>query len=729
MMSIGKAVIRTDGRAKVTGQAIYVDDLRPEGCLYGATVRSQRAHARIIGMDLDPSFDWTDITVVTAKDIPGENVVALMTDDQPVLVDGECRHVMEAVALVAAPTRERAMQAVHRVTLRYEDLPVLLDPAASQDSPIRIFGTDNVFKKLVIDRGSSPGGGVVHSATYHTSLAEQLYIEPQGMLAVPENDGSITIIGSLQCPYYIHKALKRVLGHSRFHVVQAVTGGGFGGKEEFPSMVAAHATLLAIKTGRPVKMIYRRDEDLRASTKRHPAIIHITSECSPEGELLSWDARVIVDGGAYNTLTPVVLSRLVLHVTGPYRIPKVHLEGVAVATHTPPNGAYRGFGAPQAQWAVERHMDRIARELGIDPLELRRKNLLKDGDLTATGGVLKATAGFQVLEEALEAARAPLPERAPPPGAGKVHWKRGRGLALAFHGCGFTGNGESWLKGKAALELVGTRLRILTGSTDIGQGTDTIFPQIVASELGIPVEQVYMAPHDTALVPDSGPTVASRTTMVVGSVVQSCAKKLRLALQAETGLATDDFAALLAARPAGHPLQVEHVYEPDASIRWNDADYSGDAYPTYGWSANIVDLDVDPDTGELRYLRLVTATDVGRAIHPVLVSGQIEGGALQALGWANLEEIVRDSQGCMRNDRLTNYIIPTSLDAPEMVTRLVEVPYAAGPFGAKGVGELPLDAPAAAAAAALEQAIGLVLDDLPMTPERVLLAMERGHAA
>ncbi len=729
MMSIGKAVVRTDGRAKVTGQAIYVDDLRPEGCLYGATVRSERAHARILGIDLDPSFDWTDITVVTAEDIPGENVVALMTDDQPVLVDGECRHVMEAVALVAAPTRERALQAAHRVQVRYEELPVLLDPAQAENSPIHIFGTDNVFKRLVIDRGTSTGMGVVHKATYHTSLAEQLYIEPQGMLAIPEKDGSLTIIGSLQCPYYIHKALKRVLGHSRFHVVQAVTGGGFGGKEEFPSMVAAHATLLAIKSGRPVKMIYRRDEDLRASTKRHPAIIQITSECTPEGELLSWDARIIVDGGAYNTLTPVVLSRLVLHVTGPYRIPKVHLEGVAVATHTPPNGAYRGFGAPQAQWAVERHMDRIARELGIDPLELRRKNLLKDGDLTATGGVLHDTAAFLVLEEALEAARAPLLQRAPPPGAGIAHWKRGRGLALAFHGCGFTGNGESWLKGKAALELVGSDLRILTGSTDIGQGTDTIFPQIVASELGIPVERVSMAPHDTAQVPDSGPTVASRTTMVVGSVVQSCAKKLRLALQAETGLASNNFAELLAARNSDAVLKVEHVYEPDASIRWNDADYSGDAYPTYGWSANIVDLEVDPDTGEIRYLRLVTATDVGRAIHPVLVSGQIEGGALQALGWANLEEVVRDQHGCMRNDRLTNYIIPTSLDAPEMVTRLIEVPYAAGPFGAKGVGELPLDAPAAAAAAALEQALGLVLDDLPMTPERVLLAMERGHAA
>jgi CO/xanthine dehydrogenase Mo-binding subunit len=450
-------------------------------------------------------------------------------------------------------------------------------------------------------------------------------------------------------------------------------------------------------------------------------VLKITSEVSSEGELLHWEVDALVDGGAYNTLSPVVLSRLILHATGPYRCPSVQLKGVVVATHTPPNGAYRGFGAPQAQFAVERHMDRIARALKTDPLEFRRKNLLRDGDTTATGQTLQNTGAFAVLNEVLK--EAPLLPVAEPRGSRNASWKRGQGLGLAFHGCGFTGNGESWLKGKAALELTGSQVRILTGSTDIGQGTETIFPQIVAEELGIPLSQVEMAPHDTAFVPDSGPTVASRTCMVVGSVVQSCAKKLRAALELETGL-KGSFKELLAARTRTEKLVVDHVYEPDASIRWEDATYSGDAYPTFGWSANLVDLEVDTDTGEVRYHRLITATDVGRAINPVLVSGQIEGGAMQALGWATLEEVVRDEQGGMKNDRLTNYIIPTSLDAPELVTRLIEIPYANGPFGAKGVGEIPLDAPAAAVAAAIEAACGVVLDSLPMSPEKILAALD-----
>ena len=553
-------------------------------------------------------------------------------------------------------------------------------------------------------------------------LQEQLYIEPQGMIASVRPDGGVTVIGSMQCPYYVHKALKALVGHDRVNAVQAATGGGFGGKEEYPSMVAAHATLLALKTGRPVKLIYRRDEDLRATTKRHPAIIRIRSVVGPDGTLREWNADVLMDGGAYNTLTPVVLSRGVLHVTGPYRCPNVHIHGVAVATHTPPNGAFRGFGAPQAMFAAERHMDRIARELGIDPIALRRLNLLQDGDTTASGGKVHDVGGVAVLDAALKAAEAPLPPRASHPGAG-TNLAPGRGMALVFHGCGFTGNGEANIKGKVGLVLEGDRVRVLTASTDIGQGVETIFPQIVAAELGIAVDRVSNAPHDTDLVPDSGPTVASRTTMVVGGVAQIAAGKLRAALQAETGLDTGDFDRLLGARQSAAPLRVEHQYLDDGTVQWDPDSYRGDAYPTYGWSCAIVDLDVDRDTGEVLYRRFVSATDVGRAINPVLAAGQLEGGALQALGWATCEEVVLDAHGGMRNDRLTNYIIPTAADAPEMVTVLVEIPFAQGPFGAKGIGEIPMDGPAAAVAQAIEAATGVVLDRLPMTPERVLAAM------
>ncbi|MFN7144760.1 MAG: xanthine dehydrogenase family protein molybdopterin-binding subunit, partial [Myxococcota bacterium] len=723
-MTIGTSLPRADGPAKVTGRALYVDDIRPDGCLYGATVRSERAHARVLGVTLDPAFDWDGVTLVTARDIPGRNVVALITEDQPALADGVVRHVTEPIALVAAPTRDRALEAAKHVRVTYEDLPYNLDPERAEGHPVRIYGEDNVFKRIRIDKGAAKGAvqGVVHEGVYRVGLQEQLYIEPQGMIAVPRDDGGVTVIGSMQCPYYIHKALKALLGHDRLNAVQAATGGGFGGKEEYPSMVAAHATLLALKTGKPVKLIYRRDEDLRSTTKRHPAIFRIRSVTAPDGTLLEWNAEVVFDGGAYNTLTPVVLSRGVLHVTGPYRCENVHITGVAVATHTPPNGAFRGFGAPQAMWAVERHMDRIAREMRLDPLALRRHNLLKDGDTTASGGKVHDVGGFAVLDAALAAAEKPLLPIARPPGTGS-NLARGRGLSLVFHGCGFTGNGEAYIKGQVGLELVGDRVRILTASTDIGQGTDTIFLQIVAGELGIPVDRVEMAPHDTGLVPDSGPTVASRTTMVVGGVTQIASKKLRRALQAETGLATDDFDALVAARRSTVSLRVDHQYLDDGSVQWNPETYVGDAYPTYGWACSIVDLDVDRDTGEVLYRRFISATDVGRAINPVLVEGQLEGGALQALGWATSEEVVLDARGCMRNDRLTNYIIPTAADAPEMVTLVVEIPFAGGPFGAKGIGEIPMDGPAAAVAQAIEVATGAVLDNLPMTPERVLAAM------
>jgi CO/xanthine dehydrogenase Mo-binding subunit len=734
-MTIGQGIRRADGYAKVTGAALYVDDIHPENCLHGATVRAQVAHARLLGIEKDPAFDWTDITLLTAKDIPGENLVYLMTRDQPALADKLIRHVEEPVALVAAPSRARALEAVKHVIVKTEPLEALLDMEAAENSPICIYGEDNLFKSIEIKRGDvdSVDAGRLIEGTYTTGLHEQLYIEPQGMFAEPREDGGLRIVGSLQCPFYIIKGISELMGEGfeepeSLQVVQAATGGGFGGKEEYPSMLAAHCALLAVKTGRPVKIIYRRDEDLRATTKRHPSRTRIRTRVDENGRLLSMDVDLLVDGGAYNTLTPVVLSRGVLHATGPYRCENVRILGKAVATHTPPNGAFRGFGAPQAQWASERHMDRIARELGMDPLEIRRRNLFEDGDLTATGQRLVSPGGRTVLEAALQVASdLDQAHRVEHPGGGgnAARRVRGRGLSLVFHGCGFTGNGEADLKGKLAMALENGKIRIYTGSTDIGQGTDTIFPQIAAKELGIDLALVSVAPHDTGSVPDSGPTVASRTAMVMGGVCQKAAKALRQALQEELELEAP-FASLMEMRQSTEPLRVESEYVDDGSLQWNGETYEGDAYPTYGWSCSIVDLSVDLDTGEVLYERFISATDVGKALNPVLASGQIEGGSLQALGWATCEEVILNEMGGMKNDRITNYIIPTSLDAPEMHTVLVEIPFEGGPFGAKGIGEIPMDGPAAAVAQAIEQATGAVMDSLPMTPERVLDAIGEG---
>ena len=728
-MSVGENLIRKDGRAKVTGAAAYVDDIRPEGCLYGATVRSTHAHARIANVRADSAFDWTDITVVTARDIPGENVVALMTDDQPVLADGLVRHATEPIALVAAPTRDQAQAAAQHILVDYEPLEPLFDFERSEGNPIRVFGEDNVYSRMVVERGgvdaAMAAADCIVRGTYRVGLQEQLYIEPQGIIAIPRDDGGLTLIGSMQCPFYIVKALRRVLGNNRFNVVQAVTGGAFGGKEEYPSILSAHAALLARKSGRPVKLIYRRDEDLRATTKRHPAILRYETAVDPKtGQLLALDADLLFDGGAYKTLSPVVLSRGVLHGTGPYRCPHVRLAGRMVATHTTPNGAFRGFGVPQSIFAAERHIDRIARELGLDPIDVRRANLMRDGDISPTGQTLTDVAATTVLDKVL-AADAPLPTHsvADRPGGGRqaARLARGTGLSLSWHGAGFTGNGEAGIKGTADLALEGDRVVVYVSSTDLGQGTETIFPQIVASELQIPVDRVSVAQPDTAVVPDSGPTVASRTAMVVGRVVQQGAKRLYGALRAEIG-GRGTFEELLGRRTTSIPLRVRSTYEDECNLQWDPATYKGDAYPTYSWSCARVDLDVDRDTGEVFYRRFVQATDVGRALNPVLAAGQLEGGALQGLGYATCEQVVLDEARAMANNRLTNYIIPTTLDAPEMHTILVENPFHAGPFGAKGIGEIPADGPAPAVAQAIENAMSLVLDELPMTPERILAA-------
>jgi CO/xanthine dehydrogenase Mo-binding subunit len=744
---VGQSVPRVDGVAKVTGAARYLDDLDVPGAWHGVTVRSTIPHGIFEGLDLDPAFDWSAVVVVTADQLAwgaglaagglGDNYVAMIDRDQPALVPpgGRITHADEPVALIAAPTKALAAAARRAARPRQRPLPPVLTIDDALAAEIKLYGDDNIFKQFLIRKGhgdddefdaAMAGAAQIIDGTYHTGAQEQMYIEPQAMAAW--KDGALHVAGSMQCPYYVHKALKRVLGHADFNVVQAVTGGGFGGKEEYPSLVAIHAALLALKTGRPVKLIYRRDEDLRATTKRHPMRARYrTLVDEGTGRLLAAEAELLFDGGAYNTLSPVVNSRGAIHALGPYRCDHAVIDALMVATHTPPNGAFRGFGAPQAHWSAERHIDRIARVLGLDPLAVRRTNMYRDGDRTPTGQVLRDVGIGIVLERALERAEKPLPPRlaATRPGGGgpAARLVPSRGLALAWHGCGFTGNGEAALKGKADVALEGRDVVIYIASTDIGQGPETIFPQIVAETLGLPLARVRNAPHDTAQVPDSGPTVASRTTMVVGGVAQKAARKLRDALAAEVGF-DGDFDRMLAARKSAANLRVQAEYTDDCSLVWDPKTYQGDAYPAFGWACVIVDLDVDADTGEVFYRRLVQATDVGRAINPVLCSGQLEGGALQALGFATSEELVLDAQHGMRNNRLTNYIIPTALDAPEMETVLVEIPFAGGPFGAKGIGEIPHDVPHAAVAQAIERATGAVLDRLPMTPERVLAALD-----
>jgi CO/xanthine dehydrogenase Mo-binding subunit len=742
--SVGASVPRVDGRDKVRGAARYVDDLSFPGMLHGATVRSPVARGRLRAIERDPAFDWSDITVVTAADIPGENCVLLIERDQPALVaaGGEIRHVAEPVALVAAPTRRRAAEAAAHIRLDIEPLPPLLDLDDALAANIRLHGEDNVFSKFLIAKGDIDAGlaeaDLVIEGVYHTGAQEQMYIEPQGMIARWE-DGRCYVVGSLQCPFYVHKALMPLLGLGPDEVIvrQSVTGGGFGGKEEYPSIIAGHAALLSARAGRPVKLVYDRDEDIAATTKRHPSRVRHRLGLRADGTICAIDVDVVLDGGAYLTLTPVVLSRAVLHAAGPYRCPNVRIVGRAVATNHPPHGAFRGFGAPQTTFAYERQSARAAAALGIDPLEFRRKNMLRPGDTTATSQLLEQSVGSVAVLEAVAAAAGerPLGLRREG-GAGDPPIRRGRGIAFYFHGAGFTGSGEQRLAGRATVAaLRGGGFEVRASSTDIGQGSLTMFTQIAATALDVPIDAVRVADPDTSQVPDSGPTVASRTCMVVGGVVERAARALRESI--ETWAAQNDMAGApltdAAARmTAGGEIAETVQYSPPPGIEWDDASYTGAAYPVFGWACCLVDVAVDLDTFEVTIERCVHAIDVGKAIHPIIVKGQIEGGTLQALGWALLESVVY-LDGRVVNDRMTNSIVPTFADAPEMETILIEEPYAHGPHGAKGVGEIPMDGPAAAVANAIVDALGdapgVDIDEVPMLPEVIAAALRREAVA
>ncbi len=741
---VGRSPARVDGADKVRGRALYLDDIQFPRQLWGRTVRSPVAHGRIKGVRFDDAFDWTGITRVTARDIPGENVIHLIEDDQPCLADGVVRHCEEPIALLACDDRERLEEALAHVEVQVEPLEPMLDPLQSA----------RVFKKLRIEHNVGALAEAFAKAyrivegTYVVGHQEQMYIEPNAVCATPREDGGVTLHGSMQCPFYVHRALQRLLKleEGKISVIQTVTGGGFGGKEEYPSMIACHAALLARKAGRPVKMVYRRDEDVAATTKRHPAIIKHRTAVAKDGTLLGGEIDVLFDGGAYCTLSPVVASRGVLHASGAYRWPACRIEGRVVATNTPPNGAFRGFGVPQTVFAMEAQMEKIAAELEMDPLELRRKNAYVVGDETPTGQKLSwSVAAHEVLEAA--AAQCQFSEkraRFARENAGRR--RRGIGISLAFHGAGFTGAGEVKLQSRAGVELTRRGARVLSIATDMGQGTITIFAQMVADALGIGIEDVEVAAPDSSRMPDSGPTVASRTCMVVGGTIAQAGKEVARLLRAyvaekyrasensitcREGIFYDGARALapFAEVADGYledrgELKIVEQYAQPPGIAWDENSYRGDAYVCFAWSATAVEVTVDIDTGEVQVDRVVQACDVGKAVHPILCAGQIEGGVVQALGYALLEELVL-KDGRVQNSRMQNYIIPTSLDAPRIETILVEDPYPFGPHGAKGVGELPMDGPAPAVAAAILHASGALVCELPITPERLLGRLER----
>lgn len=734
--AIGASPIRFDGPDKVRGRTAYVDDLVLPGLWHGAVVRSPVAHGKLEGLKFDPAFDWATVTVVTADDVPGDPLVHFFVKDMPYLASTEVHYCGEPVALVAAPDRVTALNAARAITVNVSERPacLTLDEVVAQykegDAENTLLWKQEIHKGKV--SSALEGADQVVTGEYWCGHQEQLYLEPQGMMAVPEADGVLRIIGSMQCPYYIRDELPPALGiePDKLIVEQAMTGGAFGGKEEYPTQLAGYCAFLALKSGRPVKIVYDRDEDIHSTPKRHPAWVRHTTGLNADGSIAAMKVEYLLDGGAYGTISPVVLFRGILHAGLAYRCENVDILGRVYKSHTVPCGAFRGFGAPQAIWALESHVDVLAEKLNWTPQQFRRAHAVDFGDTTPTGQVLNESMGARaVLERALEKADFDAHEaqgtRGIPNAAGRYS---GVGMSFFGHGAGFTGDGEARLQSRAALDLERNSegqpvVTIRVSSTEMGQGAATALPQVVADALKIDLAHVRYLLPDTSKAPNSGPTVASRTALVVGSILHDAALTLLEKLISVGGEGTPFLEAAETLLASETTVRVEKQFALPDSIKWNQETFEGDSYPCYSWGCNIVEVDIDPVTLEVRVPKIVAVFDVGRVINPMLAEGQAQGGLVQALGYSIMEKI-STTRGRYDADRLQTYVIPTALDVAELDVEFVEVPYEFVGHGAKGLGEIPMDGLAPAVANAVQNALGVRLNRIPITPESLFETLQ-----
>ncbi len=746
---VGRSPLRKEGRAKVEGRAAYVDDIVLPGMIYGATVRSKIARGRILSITFPPHIPWHEFTIVTAKDIPGENTIVHLAKDHPCLAEEWVNHPGEPILLLAHAEKAKLPAAVAAVQIGYEELPAVftIEDSEADDAP-EIWHAEhghphgrNCFKRYLMEHGDPAeafaAADYIVEGEYTTGAQEQLYIENNGVIAEYLGEDGVKVQGSMQCPYYLVHALELVfcLPQEKCRVIQTETGGAFGGKEDFPSVIGSHAALLAMKSGRPVKICYDRGEDLVATTKRHPSRTRHRTAVAKDGRILGGEIDFAIDGGAYMTLSPVVLSRGTIHAAGPYHWPHLVIRAKAMATNVPPHGAFRGFGAPQSLFALERHMDQIAKVVGLSPEEVRRRNFLTTGDRTATGQLLTDPVDMDgLLTRALKESDyyAKTAEFARSNPGSPI--KRGMGFATFLHGAGFTGSGERRLN--SLVEIVLTkegRPRLLVSSTEFGQGTNTILCQIAAQTLSLPYEMVEIAPVDTAYVPNSGPTVASRTAMIVGKLVERASQSLCAALQHAGDLAQSyspqEFTAAAMRYEREHgPMRASARYEAPENIYWDDDRYKGDAYPAYAWAVYVAEVAVDLRTYAATVTNFDALQEVGKVLHPILAEGQVQGGVAQGIGYALYEKCVYE-RGRMMNNQMTNYIMPTCMDLPLIRVHFDETPSVHGAFGAKGIGELPMDGPAPAILNAIEQATGISFTAIPLLPEDIFERLARDPQA
>ena len=738
MMSqgIGQSAPRVDARAKVTGAAKYPGDLAMEGMLHAKILFAGRPHARILSVDTSEAAAVPGVAAIyTARDVP-VNERGLQIPDQPVLCGpgsskpgaDVVRFVGDQVALVVADTEAIAAQARDRIIVEYEDLPVVTDPhealkagaypihAYRQLSQIHpeICADGNRISHHQIRKGDVeaawPHADVTVESEYRTPSQEHAYLQPEAGLGYLDDEGRITVAVAGQWAsedqHQIAHALDLPLEHVR--VIYPAIGGAFGGREDMSVQIVL--ALAAWKLRRPVKIVWGREESILGHCKRHPFWIHSKWGATRAGKLVAAEIRIIADGGAYCYTTNKVLGNTTVTCAGPYEIPNVKADIDGVYTNSPPSGAFRGFGSPQANFAAEMQMNKLAQLLGMDPVELRLKNLLREGSLTAMGTPLPEGVSLAEVTERCAAAsgwaKDPAGWHKPPIQNPQSKILNGIGLATAFKNVGYSfGYHDSCrakieLKGGAEIE----EALVYLGSAEVGQGAHTAICQMTATALNVALEKVRMIPSDTATSPhSSGSVSASRMTLMAGNAIRGAAE-----------------GALASWRAHARPAVAEYTYLAPQTTPFDPETGHGTPNFSYGYVAQGVEVEVNTETGELRILRVVCANDVGKAINPQQIVGQIEGGVVQAIGWVTCENFI-SRNGQVLTSNLSTYLIPTTADLPERVESIiVEHLNPIGPWGARGMGELPFIALAPALVAAVHDATGIWYDEFPLTQERLL---------
>lgn len=692
---ISKSILRVDSRKKCRGEAQYISDWKFENGLFAKTLRSTKAKAKILSIDIPEIPEG--YFIVDKNDVPGANRMRTVVSDHPLFAEDDVQYIGQPILLIVGPERETIYSLASQIKIEYKEEPALFTLEEAEERST-VF-TDYNFKKENPEKAFRNAHRIIED-TFSTGYQEHVYLEPQGIAAEFKED-TLFVYGSMQCPFYVKGALLEAMNlpEDKIRVVQSVTGGAFGGKEEFPSLNGCHVAVATNKTKYPVVMIYDRDEDIVCSTKRHPSKVHFKAVLDDKNHVIALDINVLLNAGAYNGLSPVVLQRALFSATNVYNIKHLNVRGRNFMTNLVPSGAYRGFGAPQTIFSIEILFHNIAVKLGIDPLEYKIRHLLKQGDLTCTGGQIHEEVKMHEIIQKIVKSSDYYTKL-------KTNKKyQGIGVSLFLHGCGFTGKGERLINGKIILEKSKEIVTLKVSSVEMGQGAETVLRKIVAETLELPIEQIMYEKVDTGLIPDSGPTVASRTTMIVGGLLRDSALEMKKRWN------------------ESEHFELSKTYKHPSYLKWDDEVFKGDAYPVHSWGANIAEIEIDPITYELTINKLYAVFDVGVPIDERALIGQMEGGMVQGVGWATIE-VMRTENGKLKQANLTDYKIPTSMDVPEIDCDFVLNPYEYGPFGAKCAGELSFVGSPPAVAEAVANALNKPINHLPITPE---VLMEIDH--